>query len=299
MKKKLKLLIPIVVVAAAAVVVLILKPWESKEAEEEVPELPEEYLVGTEPVPALTLEDPKGVQATQAKTVTYTYEGLTDSGAAASAYVSQLSSAEPRFFVVDETFMKTDRPDFSAEEGFVLLARVIVEEDSEEESDKEPEPEDEQEPEGESEAAAPLTPEEEPAVELDRLLTVAISWSKGVCVVVADETEGIITDPPEPEPEEPVQSMSLLEAVDYLSGLQPSALGLPGSSMDNYQVFALDGAVMVDGRPCMRLRIYELDEQGVVSEIAGSYFLSGNGQHLYQQDMETNAITELEGVLPG
>lgn len=290
--KKLKLLIPIVAVAAAAAVLLILKPWENKDAEEEIPELPAEYLIGTEPVPALTLEDPKGVRATQAKTVTYTYDGLTDSGSAAAAYVGQLLGAEPQFFVVDETFMKTDRPDFSTPEGAVFLARAIVEETEEEESEGAPEEA------GPEEPGAAVPPEGAPEETPGRLLTVAISWSEGTCIVVADEAEGIITDPPEPDPVEPVQSMSLLEAVDYLSGLQPAALGLPGASMEDYQVFALDGAVMVDGKPCMRLRIYELDEQGRVAEIAGSYFLSGDGRRLYRMDTDSNTITELEGVLP-
>lgn len=284
--KKLKLLLPIVVIAAAAVVVFFLKPWEKKSAAEDVPTLPVEYLVGDESVPALALEEPEGVQAIRAKTVTYTYEGLADSGSTASAYVSQLTGAEPRYFVVDETLMKTDRPDFSTPEGSVFLARAIVAEAAEDESETEDETETEDGPETVQEP------------EVSRVVTVAISWSEGVCIVVADEAEGVITDPPDPDPVSSLQTMSLLEAVDYLSGLQPAALGLPGSSMDNYEVFALDGAVMVDEKICMRLSIYELDEEGVVSKIAGNYFLSGDGLHLYWLNVDSNTIEELEGVLP-
>ena len=60
--------------------------------------------------------------------------------------------------------------------------------------------------------------------------------------------------------------------------------------MEAYELMPQEGSVLIAGNPspCMRVNIYGEDGQ-----IAGSYFLSGDG-HLYKLDEARNAVVELE-----
>ena len=71
--------------------------------------------------------------------------------------------------------------------------------------------------------------------EAGKVMRLQLTWAAGTCTVVTDAPEGEITDPPAPE------GMTMEEALDYVRGLPPALLGLEGSSMEDYRIYALDG----------------------------------------------------------
>lgn len=271
---KLLLLLPLVLVIAAAAF-FFLKGGKEEEPEEPAgPELPAEYMVGETAIPGLTVDETeKEVQAILAKTVTYTYKDLLDAGGAASGYMTQLNGEG--FSVVDEAFVRTeDRPDFKAQEGSLLLAKNIKKEAPA--------------------AAAEGEETTEPVEQPDLVNTVRISWTPGVCVVTADEEEGIVTSPP---PEESGglmgASISVTDALDYLKGMPPERLGLTGDTMDNYKVYVQDGAIYVNEQPCIRMNVYDDNNVQGGNAIAGCYLMSSDGLHLYRLDEVNRTVEEI------
>ena len=290
-KSPVKILIPLALVAVAAAAFFLLKPKETEE-EPKAPELPGEYNVGDLVVTGLSVgEEETEVQAVRAKTVVYTYTDLKDAAAAASKYVGQLTGETPRFSVVDEAFVRTERPDFSAPEGTVLLARNI---------EKEAEPEDAQAAPDSSQADSSQADSSQAGArqeteEVNMVLTVKIDWSPGVCVVTADEAEGTVTSPPPPENGMGGgQSIGLHEAQDRLENMEPAQLGLSGTSMDEYEVFPLDGVAMVDGQPCIRVNVYSSRNAQNSNEFMGSFLMSMNEGTLYRLDPVTGEVSEVE-----
>lgn len=297
-KKPILLIIPLaVVLVVAAVVIFVILPGRNADdpdvevsVEPVPPSLPPEYEVGDEKVAGMTLgADESEAKAVPAKTVVYTYVDLVDAGKAAETYVSQLAAADPRFYVVDEEFVRTDRPDFSTAEGTVLMARDIVVETPE--PSPEPSPEAEESPEG-GEATEQPTPSPAPTEPVEEVptmvLTVKMEWSPGQCVVTADQAEGKVTSPP-PSQTSGGGGMGQRAAQDYLKGLEPAQLGLEGSSMDDYEVMIIDGLVRVDAQPCTKLNVYDEDNVFV-----GCYLVALDGQHLYELDTLSGRVTELE-----
>lgn len=304
-KKKKKfpilLLIPIIVlVVVAGVVVFVLLPGKDNaedpdaevSVEPEPPSLPPEYQVGDEVVAGMTLgADESEAKAIPAKTVVYTYTDLVDAGKAAETYAGQLSSADPRFYVVDEEFIRTDRPDFSAKEGTLLMARNIVVETPT------PSPEPEESPEGsEDDADASAQPDPSPTPSAEpveeppgMVLMVKMEWSEGQCKVTADQVEGKVTSRPSSQQTPGGGGMGQHAAKDYLESLTPGQLGLEGESMEDYEVMIVDGIVLVNDEPCTRLNIYDKD-----MVIMGSYLIARDGQHMYLLDPLDGGVTELD-----
>lgn len=307
------LLVPIVLIAVAAVVVFVFvlphrggadDPAAVETEEPMPPELPEELLVGEISVPGMVLEaNESGAQAILAKTVTYTYTNLNDAGAAAETYVGQLRSADPGFSIVDEDFVRTsEKPDFAAAEGMVLMARNLPKPESEAVETPAPTeaPEDESAPPEESKDVESPAPEEsvEPVEEApDMVLTVRITWSEGQCVVVADEAEGKVTTPPMEGGPGMTPSIGVREAADQLISMTPAELGLEGTSMADYEVISQNGVEMVDGMSYIRVDVYNGSTSPRPYEFVGSYLMSVNGSHLYRLDPFTNELQELEFTL--
>ena len=305
-KKKIKpifLLIPVVVVAAIAVVVIfvVLPRFRGSDAdaeptatvEPEPPELPETLMVGENAVVGMALEaDESEAEAVLAKTITYTYINLNDAGKAAQTYVNQLISAEDRFSLVDEDFVRrTDKPDYSAEEGSVIMARNLPlpeAETPEETTEPEEDPDASEDPDNTPEPTPTPEPEPEP---VRMVLTVRISWSEGKCVVTADEEEGMVTAPPSVPSSE---SVTMRGAQDRIAAMSPEELGLPGESMDMYEVIAMDGVAMVDGIACIRVHVYTEETEIQGSEFMGSYLMTVNGQHLYRVNPVTDELETLK-----
>lgn len=317
-KKKLPLiflLIPVVVIAAAAAIIFLVvipkftgekDPEPSVSVEPDPPVLPSELPVGDNIVPGMVLDsDEYQAKAVLAKTITYTYTDLADAGKVAETYMGQLNSAEDRFFLVDEEFVRVkEDPDFTTAEGMILLARNLPKPEPE----VTPTPEPTATPEGEEGSAAPEetapvessvpseAPEEsaEPVEEApDLVLTVRITWSPGECIVTADEEEGRVTSPP-PSTQRPGQSISIWDAQERLENMDPAQLGLTGTSMADYDIIPMDGTQMVDGKPCICMYVYSNHNLPQSNEYMGSYLMSLDGEHLYRLDPNSNQVTELE-----
>lgn len=305
-------LIPIVVIAAAAAIIIFVvipkftgdkDPEPSVSVEPDPPVLPSELPVGDNKVPGMVLgSDEYQAQAVLAKTITYTYTDLADAGKVAETYVGQLQSAEDRFSIVDEEFVRQkDEPDFTAEEGMVLMARNLPKPEPTAAPSSEPTPT----PEGEEGSAAPdesATPSEAPSAEPtepaepveetpDLVLTVRITWSPGQCVVTADEEEGRVTSPPTAAPaRHPVTQRS---AMQILEGMSPAELGLPGDSMEAYEIIPMDGTELVDDMTAIRMHVYGSSSSGA-NDFLGSYLMTIDGDHLYRVDPITDEIIEVE-----
>ena len=316
-KKKLPLpflLISLAVIVAAAVIVFLFvlpklrgeDPDVIESVEPSPPVLPTELPVGDNTVPGMVLgSDEYLAQAVLAKTITYTYTDLSDAGKVAETYVGQLKTAETKFSLVDEEFVRLkDEPDFTAAEGMVLMARNLPK--PEPETTPEPEPTPEEDEEG-KESGAPeesAAPSEEPSPEPtasaepveeppDIVLTVRITWSPGKCVVTADEEEGRVTSPPSSRPaQHPVTQRG---AAQVLKRLDPAMLGLPGQSMEGYEVIPMDGTELVDGLTAIRMHVYSDDNASGTNDFMGSYLMTIDGDHLYRVDPNTDAIIEVEG----
>lgn len=306
------ILIPVVVAAVAAALVffVIMPRLGNQDPDPEVteepkpPELPEELKVGEESVPGMALEaDESGALAVLAKTITYTYTNLNNAGKAAETYVGQLKGADPAFSVVDEEFVRVkDAPDFTTAEGMVLLARNLPK----------PEPEGEETPvpteepkEGESAApdssaepsqSPPPSSSVPPVDEApDMVLTVRITWSnaEGQCVVTADEAEGKVTSPLS-EQQSGGQSVGIRQAENQIRSMTPAELGLPGTSMADYEIFPQDVLETVDDTAYIRLNIYE---SVAPYTFVGSYLMGVDGEHLYRLDADTGELVDLEFTL--
>lgn len=313
-KKKLPLLlfiiVPVVVAALAAALVFFVilprfggpkDPEPVATEEPQPPELPEELKVGEVSVPGMALEaDESGALAELAKTVTYTYTNLVDAGKAAQTYTNQLRTADPAFSLVDEEFVRVlDDPDFSTRSGMVLLARTLPKPEPEaeetsapteeaKEGESEP-PEDSAEPTATPEPTEPPEPVDEGP---DLLITVRITWSEGQCVVTADEEEGRVTSPPPPAPaQHPVTQRG---AMQILEGMSPAELGLPGDSMEAYEIIPMDGTEMVNDLTAIRMHVYGSSSSGA-NDFLGSYLMTIDGDHLYRVDPITDEIIEVEG----
>ena len=319
-KKKLPiilLLIPIAVIAIAAAVFFIFiwpqfsggpdEPGVIETEEPKPPELPEKLMVGEVSVPGMTLEaNESGAQAVLAKTVTYTYTNWHNAGAAAETYVNQLKAATPVFYVVDEDFVRvSELPDFTAAEGMVLLARTLPKpapEVKETPAPTDPPGNESGGPEGSAPAETPApteTPEpEEPVEEIPSyVITVRITWSEGRCVVVADEQEGEVTSSPHQGGPGMTPSIGIRDAEAQLKSMTPAELGLPGTSMSQYEVFPQSGTELVDGVTCIRLDVYNSSDGPNPYLFASSYLMSVNGAHLYKLDPITDELRELDFTL--
>lgn len=314
-KKKLPLpflIISLAVIIAAAVIVFlfVIRPRLSGDADPEVtvsveplpPVLPSEIPIGDDvSIAGMQLEaDESQAQAVKAKTITYTYTNLVDAGKAAQTYAGQLAGEDPRFTVVDEEFViQRDPPDYTAAEGMVLMARNVPVEAPEATDPPEtesPEGEESQDPDASAEPTPTPTPapDPEPTEEpITYVHTVRITWSPGMCVVTADEQVGKVTSPP-PTANKPQHSVTQRGAVQQLEKMTPEALGLPGASMDLYEIIPMDATELVNDAPCIRMHVYSDHNAANSNDFMGSYLMSLDAEHLYRVDPITDEITELE-----
>ena len=127
------------------------------------------------------------------------------------------------------------------------------------------------------------------AAEADKVMLLRLTWAAGSCTVVTDTPEGEITDPPAPE------GMTMEEALDYVRGLPPSLLGLEGSSMEDYRIYALDGKALINGIPCIPVSVYRTAEDTDTNVVEGSFFLSSDQSRIYRLDTATGTVEEVVG----
>lgn len=312
-KKKLPiilLLIPVVVIAAAAAIIfLVVLPRMNPETEDEPepsvsleplpPELPSQIPIGDDVnIAGMILgSDESGALVEKSKRVTYTYTNLVDAGKAAETYVGQLSGDS--FSIVNEEFVRQkDKTDYTTEEGGVLLARNVAVKAPESTPAPVVEsavPAESLDPGASVEPTPSPTPEPKPEPTPEPVTyvhTVRITWSPGVCVVTADEEVGKVTSPSNASTAK--RSVSQRSARKCLEAMDPAKLGLPGESMDLYEVLPMDGTELVNGKPAIRLHVYNDNNVAGSNDIMGIYFMTIDGEHLYSQDFLTNEIIELE-----
>lgn len=115
----------------------------------------------------------------------------------------------------------------------------------------------------------------------DDVLLLTIQWEDTSCSVTPSQT----TKDALPQEE----SITLDEAVDYMKGLSPSYLGLPGSSMDQYTILPQDGTVLLDGKPCLCLNIYFAQTHAFEE----SYLLTVPDLQVYKLNRETGQADPL------
>ena len=97
-----------------------------------------------------------------------------------------------------------------------------------------------------------------------------------------------------PDPLRVITAMTTAETEEYLRRFTPASLGLPGQSMDDYEIYAADNVVLVDGYTCAELSVYSKDSSAGTNDIEGWFLLSRSSDHkLFALDRETGELTEL------
>lgn len=185
--------------------------------------------------------------------ILYRYEGLKNAKSLVTAYAAVMSTEDAGFSLVDETLLRIDPPEEYGASGSLLLARNVP------------------------------TAEDGSGGGVHSLL---LSWEETSCSVLLDMPEGRVHDP---KPETP-PAAATRRGLSDLKAIHPSKLGLPGESMEAYELIPQEGSVRIagTGSVAMRVNIY-----GEGNQFAGSYFLSNDGR-LYKLDEAANAVVELE-----
>ena len=90
--------------------------------------------------------------------------------------------------------------------------------------------------------------------------------------------------------------MTLASAVDHFKSISPASLGLSGASMEEYHIQSQDGVVMVDGAPCMQLRVYSNQNVEQTNEFMGSFLMTSDGAHIYRLNEAQRSVQEIKDV---
>lgn len=90
------------------------------------------------------------------------------------------------------------------------------------------------------------------------------------------------------------QTMTLSESVDFINSLSPATLGLQGENMSEYNVYAEQEAVLVDGNTCAKIMVYSQSASAGTNVIQGIYFLSRDGDDLYRLNTDTDEVSLLD-----
>ena len=182
---------------------------------------------------------------------TYLYADLPEGGHTVEAYMRGLIDAKSGFSVVNSDGSSAQPPDFSAEQGSLILNR--------------------------------------PNLELRKNLWVTLHWAGTDLTLTASLRDATSEGAPEAGTQSSSEPLTAQEAVTFLSNLPPSVLGLTGDSMKQYQIYFTDGKAVVDGISCMRLRVYEIGTSSGTNNFLSTYLLSPDRTKLYRLDTETNA----------
>lgn len=118
----------------------------------------------------------------------------------------------------------------------------------------------------------------------EQLFLLTIQWEDTSCSVtpaLADESAF---------PSQESSSLTLEEAEAYLRRSPPSALGLPGTSMDEYLIYPQEGTVYLDNQPCLMLNIYSAADH----QFQQSYLLVTSTMEVYALDRSTGQATPVK-----
>jgi hypothetical protein len=194
----------------------------------------------------------------------YYYSELPNGGPDIQAYVEGLMTASDLDLnPVNAAGRSVPLPDFSQQEGFVLLSMADL--------------------------------------DTECMLRVLVSWAGSSCIVRVS-----IVEAPRPSRGEAVDgltsgggSLTAEETVSYFETLPPAVLGLEGDSMANYNIYYLDGKVLVNGEPCSRVRIYAESPPEGSNAYMGTFLVTSGRAHLYRLDLLTEEVVELNLSTPG
>ena len=223
--------------------------------EEELALVPNAYFIGSQSLTAVEAERGVTLQdlyATESGAFVYTYVGFEVVNESVQNYVARLIDAENGFKIVDgETFRSTPAPDFTQSEGTVSLSK--------------------------------------PA-DNDKITVIRLDWSAGQCVASISIEDAPIEEPKKDPVNKNNIGLTHTGASDYLKELSPSVLGLEGDSMEAYNFYIMTGFTYVDGEACLRIHVYASDATTGTNVHVGTYFMSGNAEHIYRLSEDGLAI---------
>lgn len=197
---------------------------------------------------------------------TYIYTGEGADVERLELYCDLLTADDFGFIPVDEEMVETKMPKFTEPTGSLHLVRAVSGKDYMEEVNLAEK--------GEEDHMEYVPLAEPKELEGQFLTSLRIEWDEEGLRITPAMIEGAIVIPPPPKP------MTLVEAVDHMYSLSPEMLGLEGDSMEPYMVFPIDGSVMVDGMPAMRMYVYSKSEGGT-NVFEGQYLLSNGGHRIF------------------
>ena len=195
-------------------------------------------------------------------TYTYIYD-VASPAAIVDRYLDAVLGGEEKFVLVDETFLHLEeRPVLEDAVGSVTIARASVQE--------------------------------------GHVFQMVIGWSDASALTFRTSApEGEIHEP-EKNPggglgSEVIETVPVTAQIEKIKGMSPSQLGLDGESMEEYEIFPVEGFVKVDGLDCRRFNLYRRVESGGghYPDLEGIIMLSADQEHIYWLDPESNAGTEL------
>ncbi len=123
----------------------------------------------------------------------------------------------------------------------------------------------------------------QPLEDSDQLFLLTIQWEDTSCSVTPSLADA------DAMPQQEDQSVTLDQAVGVLENMSPSALGLPGSSMDEYLVYPQEGTVFLDDQPCLLLNVYSASTH----QFQNSYLLTVPALEVYKLDRVTGEAAPL------
>ncbi len=170
---------------------------------------------------------------------TYTYEAVP--AAAMERYAEAITAEDQGFTAVDmERVPLAELPALDTEEGSVIYAKNGAEENT--------------------------------------LFIINIEWAEGVHTITVRCPEGQMKDGVSAgeEAEEAQEVMTLVEMMDYVRTLKPSALGLEGESMSEYHLIPVQGSPLVDGEVCRHVNIYREDASTGTNTFISAYLVGIN-----------------------
>lgn len=228
---------------------------EESEIEEDLKVIPNAYFIGSEVITAVQPE--KGLYLAQLTTAEdgsfiYSYAGFEDVSTSMQAYAEMLTNEEHGFKIVDgTTFRSAAAPDYTTESGTVSFSK-----DSENE----------------------------------KITVVRLDWSSGACVAHISVEDAPVIEEPKPAKKKSNYGLSHTGAIDYLRELDPAVLQLEGDSMEQYNIYIVNGFTYVNGEACLRAEIYSDENTAATNVIVGRYFVSGDGEHIYRLNDEGIAV---------
>lgn len=117
----------------------------------------------------------------------------------------------------------------------------------------------------------------------EQLFLLTIEWEDTSCSITPSLADA------DAMPKEEPQTITMDQAVKKLEGMTPSALGLTGSSMEEYLIYCQEGTVYLDNQPCLLLNAYAATDH----QYRGSFLLTVPAMQIYKLDRATGEASPL------